>query len=322
VTLVEGRKLSSGDERGAGQLFTLMRPRHWVKNLFVFAALLFAGKLLDGRAWLLSTLAFAGFCLLSSAAYVINDIADAEEDCVHPGKKSRPIASGQMSKLEGALLAGVCLAWGISLCVWVNLPLLIVGLLYVALNGLYTFFCKRWILVDVMCIAFGFVLRAVAGGVAIGVPVSLWLLACTFTLCMFLGFGKRRCEAGELGENEAAAHRATLSRYSPPLLDHLLSVSGGVAIVTYILYTLDPRTVEKLGTPYLFFSVPLVIYCIFRVALLVESERVSGPTEAVTRDRPFIAALLVWAAYAAIVVTWGRWIQGVLHGIFGTVLER
>ena len=305
-----------------GMYVAALRPVHWVKNLFVFAALVFVGRLLDPGAWVLALAAFAGFCVLSSAGYIINDIADLEQDRLHPTKKLRPIASGAMGKGQGAVLAAVCLVFGIAASALVSLPLLVVALSYVLLGVAYTFWLKHHMLVDVMCIAAGFVLRAFAGGVAIGVPVSLWLLACTFTLCMFLGFGKRRCEVAQLGGNEpAAAHRATLSGYTLPLLDQLLSVSGGVAIVTYILYTVDPRTIQKLGTPYLFFSVPLVMYCIFRFALLVEAGRVSGPAEAVTRDRPFAVALVLWAAYAGIAVTFGRAIGDFLSGA-GPLLER
>jgi len=317
--MIENHKTSGGV---SAPFVAVLRPAHWVKNLFVFAALVFAGRLLDAQAWLAAGAAFAGFCLLSSAGYIINDIADLEQDRLHPTKRLRPIASGRIGRGRAAVIAAVCLVVGTVTCALVNAPLLVVSLSYVLFNLIYTFWLKHHMLVDVMCIAAGFVLRAFAGGVAIGVPVSLWLLACTFTLCMFLGFGKRRCEVAQLGGNRAAAaHRATLGGYTLPLLDQLLSVSGGVAIVTYILYTVDPRTIAKLETPYLFFSAPLVIYCIFRYALLVEAGRVSGPAEAVTRDRPFVVALLLWAVYAGAVVTFGPAISNLLSGI-GPLLER
>lgn len=292
---------------GVKAFIALARPREWVKNVFVFAALVFAGRTSDPVALLLTVEAFAAFCLLSSACYVINDIADAKQDRQHPTKRNRPIASGRITATQGVILALFCLGVGAAVCAAVNVSLLAVGLLYVALSLLYTCWLKRHVLIDVMCIAAGFVLRAVGGGAAIGAPVSLWLVACTFTLCMFLGFCKRRCELAELaGREPAASCRPALLRYSLPLLDRLIGVSAGVAIVTYLLYTVAPHTIEKAGTPCLIFSVPLVIYCIFRIALLVEAGRTSGPTEVITQDKPFIFALLLWVAYVVGVVAWGR----------------
>ena len=285
-------------------MLALMRPRQWVKNAFVFAALVFAGKLGDARLAWLSVRAFVAFCALSSAVYIINDLADVEEDRRHPAKKDRPIASGRLGAKQAAPLAVVCFAVGMALCATTGTErpaLLAVGLAYVVLHLLYTVWAKHLMLVDVICIAVGFVLRAVAGGVAIDVPVSRWLLACTFALCMFLGFGKRRCEIAQLGDRSSAAnHRATLWGYTLPLLDQLLSVSSGVAVVAFLLYSIKPET-----PPLLFYSTPLVVFCIFRVSLLVEAGRVSGPTEAVTRDVPFVIGFGLWCIYAAVVATWG-----------------
>jgi 4-hydroxybenzoate polyprenyltransferase len=302
----------------------LLRPEQWVKNVFVFGALIFAGKLLDPRSLAEVFKAFVAFCFLSSAGYAINDVLDAEADRQHPMKRLRPIASGALVKSQGVLVFAVCFLLGAVLSMWVNWALLALGIIFVALHLLYTYRLKRYMLVDVMCIALGFVLRAIAGGVAIKVPISPWLITCTFTLALFLGFGKRRCEVAQFGNSEqAAAHRITLSSYSLPLLDQLLSVSGGVAIVTYILYTVDPLTVEKIGARYLLlFSVPIVIYCVFRVSLLVEAGKVSGPTEAVTRDRPVILALALWAVYAGIAATWGRQIEAFLLGSGRALMER
>ncbi|MHC5035033.1 MAG: decaprenyl-phosphate phosphoribosyltransferase [Planctomycetota bacterium] len=300
----------------------LLRATQWVKNVFVFAPLFFAGRILDAEAWRAAALACAGFCLLSSATYIVNDIADVEEDRAHPRKRRRPIAVGEVSPFQGMLVALACAAVGTVLCLSVSVPVTVIGLAYVCLNCVYTFWLKHHVLVDVMCIAVGFVLRALAGGLAVGVPVSLWLHACTFTLCTFLGFGKRRCEVAELGGSGLAAeHSAKFARYTLPLLDQLLSVSAGVTIVTYILYTVDSDTVARTGTPYLFFSVPLVIYCVFRFAMLVEAGRISDPTEAITRDWPFMAALAIWAAYAGAVVMWGAEVRAYLESAVGPLLK-
>lgn len=299
----------------------LLRPTHWVKNLFVFAPLVFAGKALDPSALVGSGLTFAGFCLLSSAIYSFNDIVDAEEDRLHPRKKSRPVASGELSPRSAGVLMVVALVCGCVLIAVASRGLLVLAACFLALHVVYTLWLKRCMLVDVMCIAAGFVLRAVAGGIAVGVPVSLWLLACTFTLCLFLGFGKRRCEVAALDREGASDHRETLYYYSLRLLDHLLSVTAGLAVVTYLLYTVQPRTIEKVKTPYLLFSVPFVIYCIFRMTLRMEAGEVDGPTQVVIRDKPFIASFLLWVVYVVCVVTWGPEIQAYVGGLTGKVLE-
>ena len=311
-----------GHSIAAADVLRMLRPAHWIKNFFVFAALVFARRLADPAAWAAAAAAFVGFCLLSSAIYVINDLADVDEDRAHPSKRARPIAAGRVARGPALIVAAICLVLGAGACAWVNTALLVVGLILVALNLLYTFGLKRMILVDVMCIALGFVIRAFAGGVAVGVPLSLWLLVCTFTLCLFLGFGKRRAEVAELAGDDANGRRVTLSHYTVPLLDQLLSISAGVAIVTYILYTLDPRTLQRLGTPYMFFTIPLVIYCFFRYAMLVEAGRIDGPTEAVTRDRPFSIGLVLWAILAAVLVTWGPAIQRALEGGRSRLLQN
>ena len=304
-----------------GGLFQLLRPVDWVKNAFVLAPLVFAGKVLEAEAWVLAVQAFAGFCLLSSAVYIVNDIADVEEDRRHPTKRLRPIAAGQVSKAQAGWVAGFCLLTGSVVCLSASLAVLALGVCYVVLNLLYTVRLKGWLIVDVLCIALGFVLRALAGAAALGVPASRWLVACTFTLCMFLGFGKRRCELAQLGGGErAAAHRNTLAGYTAPLLDQFLGISAAAAIVSYILYTIDPGTLAKLGTPYLFFSAPLMIYCVLRMALLVQSGKVSGPTEVVTRDRDFIVAMILWVAYAVLIATWGRDLRAWLGGGGGPTL--
>ncbi len=301
----------------------ILRPLHWSKNAFLFAALIFAGRLMDRQAWAAALLGFGGFCLISSGVYILNDIWDRKEDRYHPRKKHRPVASGIVGPAQAGVISVVCLLGGATLCLAVNEGLLYVGLLYLALNVLYTVWLKGHTLVDVMCIALGFVLRAFAGGVVVGVPVSLWLLACTFTLCMFLGFGKRRCEVAQLGaDGDAARHRRTLSRYTLPLLDQLLSVSAAICIVTYILYTVDPNTVAKLGTPYLFFSVPLVIYAVFRFAMLVEADKISDPLEAITTDGPFAAMLVLWIVYCILAVTWGPSVEDYLEAHYGLFLQR
>lgn len=301
----------------------LLRPEQWVKNLFVFAALVFADELLDPASWLKTVGAFAAFCLLSSSLYSLNDIADAEVDSHHPDKQHRPLPAGEIKKTAAYLIAGVSFLAGAALCLTVSYQLLIIGLLLFALLLLYTYWFKHHMLLDVICIALGFVLRAFAGAVAIEVSVSPWLLSCTFTLCLFLGFAKRRCEVTSLAatEGNGSRYRRTLNHYTLPLLDQLLSITAGVSIVSYVLYTYAPATIDKFGTPYLFMSSIFVIYGIFRFAMLVEGGHIHEPTDAVLRDRPFQLCLTLWAAYCVLIVTKGPQIQQVVESIFGPLIH-
>jgi 4-hydroxybenzoate polyprenyltransferase len=290
-----------------GGLVRLARPEHWVKNVVVLFPVVFALKVGDATAWLRAGLATVAFCLASSSVYVVNDIRDRDSDRLHPRKKNRPLTSGQVgvgqALVEAAvlLLAAVAVAWGVSALTL----LIIVG--YVLLQTAYTLALKAKMIVDVMCIATGFVLRAAAGGVAIRVELSPWLFICAFTICLFMGFCKRRSEAAVIGDGELAAqHRRTLPNYTPPLLTHLTTLSAAIAIVSYLLYASSSRTVEHFGTIYLIYTVPIVIYGICRFEMLSALGIYADPTEVMLRDRPFQATLIAWAAAVAAVIWWGR----------------
>jgi 4-hydroxybenzoate polyprenyltransferase len=301
----------------ARHVIRLLRPRHWVKNVFVLAPMVFAGKALEGRAWALAGLGFGAFCLLSSATYAINDVVDAETDRTHPNKKQRPVASGEMSRPQALAVALVCLALGVTMSLPINARFLLVGMSYFFLNLLYTGGLKQVLVMDVACIALGFVLRAAAGGEAVGAPASAWLLVCTMCLCMFLGFAKRRSDiAGTF--TSRAAERA-LPPYTAALLDRLIGASAAVTLVAYMAYTMDPATVRRFGTPCFIFSVPLVAYAVWRVRTLVETGRASGPTEAVTEDPPLIASLILWALYAGLIATRGPQVQAALETLIGAL---
>jgi len=291
-----------------GRYVQLIRPAEWVKNVFVLAGLVFSQRATDAEAIGLTLLAFAAFCLAASFTYVINDIGDREQDRLHPTKKNRPIASGVITTQQAVLVAALLLTGAAALCCLLPRGFAVVLGNYVAMNLAYTYSLKRRVIVDVIVIAVGFVLRAVGGGVAIGAATSPWLIVCTFTLCMFLGFGKRRCELAVIGDvAEAARHRRTLAGYSPDLLNHLTSVTAGIAIVTFLLYAMDLSGPQPpFDKRYLILTLPLVVYAIFRYTMLIESGRVSGPTEVVINDRPFVMTILLWAAAAVVVVYWGN----------------
>jgi 4-hydroxybenzoate polyprenyltransferase len=298
----------------------LLRPPEWVKNTFVFAAVVFGNRMGDVHAVVLSLLAFAAFCLAASSGYIINDIADRSRDRLHPAKKDRPLASGTVS-VQGALtlLAGLVLLL-IGMFVFSGLP----GRFWYALGGyfcltiLYSFVLKYRMLLDVIVIATLFVLRAIGGALAIGVPVSPWLLVCTFMLCLFLGFGKRRCEIAALTNQHALkGHRPTLIRYTPDLLTHLLSTSGGMAILTFLLYTLD----QSWESPFheakrnLVYTLPIVVYGVYRYAMLIESGKGSGPTQLLFKDAAFLIAVILWILTALLLLYriphhWGMGIIG------------
>ncbi len=278
----------------------LLRPAQWIKNGFVFAALIFGHRRTDPEAIVLAVAAFVCFCLASSAGYVLNDIMDRERDRLHPVKKNRPIASGVVSPSAGVAIALLLLAVDAAIMYLYLNPLFgltVAG--YLALTFAYSLKLKNVIILDVIIIAVLFVLRALGGAYAITVPVSPWLLVCTFMLCLFLGFGKRRCEIAMIGDGAAIkGHRPTLERYTPHLLTHLLSTSAGVAIITFLLYTLDSSAQSFANKQELLYTLPLVVYGIYRYVMLIERGQATGPTDLIINDKPFLITLLLWGLIA------------------------
>ena len=281
-------------------LLRSLRPQQWPKNSFVVLPLVFAGLLGDPSALSLSMLAFAAFCAASSAVYLLNDIRDCEQDLLHPLKKLRPIASGELSlgkaKVTAVLLAAAALSAGLLL----GSDFSILVSAYLGLNLAYSFGLKHVVILDVMSIAIGFVLRVLAGGAAIDVPVSSWLLLCTIFLALFLAFSKRRHELGLL-EESASAQRQVLDHYSPVFLDQMINVVTSSTVLAYALYVISPETVERFGSRDLIFTMPMVLFGVFRYLYLIyqrPGER--NPTEAFVSDGPFLINLFVWG----LAVTW------------------
>lgn len=275
-------------------LITSLRPDQWTKNLIVFAALVFAVKLFDPAALALASAAFLIFCALSGSVYLINDVSDREADRLHPLKRLRPIASG-------ALGAGTALGWAVGLGVvalaaaYALRPLFAVAAAaYLALFALYTHTLKHVVILDVMSIAIGFVLRAVAGGLVIGVPVSDWLLVCTILLALFLGLAKRRHEITALADG-ASGHRRILEEYDPYLLDQMIAIVAAATLVVYIIYCASPDTAERFGTRLLVLTTPFPIYGIFRYLYLVHRKHGGGsPSDLLLRDRPLLGCVALW----------------------------
>lgn len=287
-----------------GGLLRSMRTHQWVKNVFVFAALFFSGNLFKFEVGLRSLVAFVGFCLLSSCVYIVNDILDRELDRLHPVKRHRAIASGEVSVLAAALLAVFLLVVGLAACAWLSAFSLAVGTLYAALCFLYSFWLKRVVILDVMVLAAGYALRAIAGAVAIDVDFSNWLLICTSLLALFLGFCKRRQELTSL-EEEASAHRVVLDSYSEQFLDQMIAVVTASTVICYLLYAFDAETAKRLGTPYLGFTVPYVLYGIFRYFFMVHQLGVGGrPAREVVSDIPLRINVLLYGLTVVAILYW------------------
>lgn len=287
-------------------LLQAMRPRQWVKNIFVLAALLFAwGE--QGEAILRTDalqhvlLALFAFCLISSAIYLVNDLCDIESDRQHPVKRLRAIASGRLSK--GGAWAGVVLSALGSLVLAhfadpVHHKVLYCILAYLFINSMYSFRWKHVALLDVFCIAAGFLLRVLAGGYAIEAEVSHWLLLCTIFLALFLALCKRRAEIDLLGKNRGE-HRKILLEYTPEFLTQAVSVLAASAILSYAMYTVAEETEEKFGPDHgLWWTVPFVVFGLLRYLLLVQTQRGGGnPTKVLLGGDPiFLGNALAWLA--------------------------
>src|SRR5882724_9141451 len=280
-----------------------LRPRQWVKNLFVFAGLVFGQRLFTP-----AVCAFAIFCGLSGAIYLVNDVADREKDRVHPKKRGRPIAAGRLPVRVALGVAAVLVAVGLLAAARISAGFLLVAVAYVVLLTAYSAWLKHVVIVDVLTVALGFVLRALGGTLAIDVAVSGWLLICTILSALFLALGKRRNEYLTL-EADAARHRPILAEYSAGLLDQMIAVVTASTVTAYALYTMSPETVAKFHTQLLPATLPFVLYGIFRYLYLLYRRQLGGnPSELFLNDR-------------ALLVNTACWIAAVLLIIYGTRVE-
>lgn len=277
-------------------LIRSMRPRQWTKNLIVFAPALFGGVLADPGVARRSTLAFALLCALSGAVYLMNDLRDAEVDRAYDKTRERPIAAGALDcRIAGSSSAALALGALVGAsALGVRFAALLVG--YLALQVAYTFVLKRFAVIDVLTITAGFVVRAMAGAAAVGVPDSPWLLVCAACLVTFLGLSKRRQELADLGE-AAPRHRPALARYPLGALDSMLASALGATVVSYLVYTLLSAGARQ--HPLLVLTTPLVVFGLFRYSALVYSARSSRSAEDVLlTDVPILLSVMLWAALA------------------------
>lgn len=286
----------------AVNLLLSLRPGQWTKNLLIFAGLLFGKKLLDARAVGEALTAFAVFCALSGVVYLVNDIADRDSDRNHPLKARRPIASGALSVGTAATAAVIIGGAALATAALVGWWFAAVALGYVALQGLYSGPLKHIVIIDVLTLAIGFVLRAVAGAVAVNVEISHWLLVCTVLLALFIALAKRRHEIVLLA-GDAASHRPILGEYSPYLLDQMIAVVTASTLIAYIFYTVSPETQVKFGTPYLGLTIPFPLYGIFRYLYLVHRREGGGsPSDLLLTDRPLLFCVALWALAVAVII--------------------
>jgi 4-hydroxybenzoate polyprenyltransferase len=284
-----------------------IRPSQWTKNFVLFAGLVFSKSALDPALGLKSLLGFICFCLGSGAIYIINDITDREKDRLHPVKRNRPIASGELKP-------GVAGGWALGLIVlstalafYLGASFLTVFLIFLGLNVAYSFKLKQIMGLDVLLIAVGFVLRAIAG-VEVLVPaqpdieISPWLLVCTLFLALFLGLGKRRAELAQL-EQDAERHRKSLANYSLPLLNQMIAMVSAATVISYSIYTISPATVQKFHTQNLVYTIPFVVYGLWRYLYLVfEKEGGGNPSEVLLTDVPLLVNVVLWVLVAAAVL--------------------
>ncbi len=277
-----------------GPLFISLRPKQWTKNFLIFAGLVFSKSVFQGPLLIKTISAFILFCFLSGAEYLVNDLVDLKQDKTHPLKSQRPLASGELSVSLAITVSVVIFVGGLILSFLLNRSFSWIALIYVLMMLGYTLVFKHIVILDVIVIAFGFVLRAIAGAVVIGVSISFWLLVCTISLALFLVLSKRRHELVLLGDN-AIDHRKILGEYSPYLLDQMISVVTASTVVFYALYTTASDTVEKFGTKNLMFTMPFVLYGIFRYLYLVHQKSLGGsPEQILIQDKPMIINILFY----------------------------
>lgn len=274
-----------------------LRPKQWTKNFFVFAAILFSQNLFNIPMLLRVILVFILFSLLSSGVYLINDIIDIEKDKNHPKKKQRPIASGAINPSVALVFAVLLSTFTLALSFKLSFYVGLVSLLYLIQSLLYSIYLKNVVIIDALLIAFGFVLRVVAGGLVISVNVSVWLIICVTLLALFIAFCKRRHEINLLSY-KAGSHRKILEEYSVELLDQMINVVTSSTLVVYLLYTfLSSAEIE------LMYTIPFVLYGIFRYLYLVYKKNGGGePEDIVLKDKHMVINILLWVLVVVIIL--------------------
>ncbi len=284
-----------------------LRPKQWLKQVFLLPALLFSGRFLEPEPILASLIGCAAFCMLSSTGYILNDYLDRDGDRKHPKKRSRPIASGALPVPAAFLLLAVCAATGVALSLSLGPSFLFIGLVYLTTTLSYSFYFKHKVLLDVLFLASGFVWRTIAGAVAIDVHVSEWLFLCTVFVALFFGFNKRRAELLHVGAHSGT--RRNLAEYSPQMLEQFQAIVTSATIITYLLYTVMGPT------GWMTLTIPMVLYGMFRYIYLIDRHGEGGaPDETLLRDRPMLltGVLYLTTALFVLVASSNDWLPTLL----------
>ena len=274
-------------------IIKMMRPKHWVKNIFVFAPMFFSATIsIDTLA--ITVFVFIAFSLIASSVYIFNDIFDRENDRQHPVKRFRPLPSGELEVPFAAVVSALLFSASFSFSFTINKDIAYLIMLYAIINILYSIWLKHIVIIDVFCVASGFVLRILAGAIAANVRASPWILICTLLLALFMALGKRRHELILL-EGESTNHRIVLGEYTPYFVDQLIAVITPLTVISYVLYTLDHKTIEQFGSDYLFVTAGFVMLGVFRYLYIIHKRDLAGsPVELIFRDRPFLVIIFVW----------------------------
>ena len=279
-----------------------LRPQQWIKNLFIFAPLIFSQNILNLSLLLKTSAAFGLFCMISGSCYILNDLQDIEEDKRHPLKAMRPLASGRLTKKIAVVFIIVIALSSSILAFLLGRYFFYILLAYFFMQVAYSVRLKHVVILDVFIVAAGFFLRVIAGGLVIDVYISPWLLICTFLLALFLALGKRRHEIVILDKG-AENHRPILGEYSPYLLDQMIAVVTASIVVSYCLYTISAETVTKFGTKKLVYTVPFVLYGIFRYLYLIHQKAEGGsPEMLIIKDKPLLIAIFLWIFSASLII--------------------
>ena len=283
------------------------RPRQWVKSGFILAPALFTLHFLEPKTWIDLILSVFGFSLVSSAVYVFNDLINREEDQLHPSKKHRPIASGSLQTTPAIIGMSTALSIGIMLLVVASAEGAIIGGFYFAIMVLYSIWLRRLLIVDIIVVACGFVLRVILGSIIINEPLSHWMLLCTFTIALYLGLVKRRQEISALDQTDKAGRKVLDSYPLLPIIDSWITVLTAMTLIFYALYTVDARTVEKHHTTALIYTLPLVLYGIFRYQKLAVNNRAGeDPAALVVKDNGIKITVLLWVISVATILSIAR----------------
>ncbi len=279
-----------------------MRPHQWVKNVFVVIPLLFFRQSNNFNLCRNSLVAFTSFCAMSSAMYVINDMCDMRGDQQHPIKKHRAIASGSMTSMEAVMLSVLLLLLSLITACFLNIWFTLTILLYAIINIVYSLGAKHIIVLDVVIIAVGFALRIVGGSLAINEYPSHWMILCTVVILCFLGFAKRRAELETIKELKGCT-RQSLKCYNVSFLDQATLISAAVTIICYSIYTIDAGTVNNIGSRAMLFTMPSVVYGVFRYLYIVYSfHEGEDPARSISRDIPTVINLFIWLLISIIVL--------------------